>query len=81
MNMMITPKPDRWFLIDSIDMSGIGSAIVTGGWQFPLFMVLILNQDGCSDGPVIGSGSLVSPAELQLRLNPARLGQGRHNNQ
>ena len=77
MNMMITPKPDGWFLIDSIDLTGIGSAIVTAGWQFPPVygFDLELRMDA-PDGPIIGSGSLVSPAGSAAAPKPGSYGGG-----
>src|SRR5687768_11529305 len=61
-NFLITPAPGGWFALDNIDLSGIGSIVITAGWQQPpqFGFEFEIRLDGV-DGKLIGTGSLTAP--------------------
>ena len=74
LNILITPKPEGWFALDQIDLSGIGSLTVAAGWQSPpVYGFNLEARLDTPDGPVIGDGSIVAPQIASTK--PGSLGR------
>lgn len=84
MNLMVIPKQQGWFALDSIDLTGVSSTTLMLGWQLPPkygfdFEVRL----DAPDGKLLGKGSLTPPAGRQnnamvnIKLEPAT-GAGYH---
>ena len=73
-NFMIAPAAEGWFTLENIDLSGIGSAVITAGWQqapaYGFDFELRLDDAG---GKLIGTGSILPPKE---KLKPGAIGFG-----
>jgi len=73
-NFLITPAPAGWFALDNIDLSGIGSIIITAGWQQPpqFGFDFEIRLDSV-DGKLLGAGSLTAP---KGETKPGQIGFG-----
>ena len=65
-NFMVLPKAEGWFALDSIDLTGVGSATLMAGWQIPpeYGFDFELRLDA-PDGKSLGSGALNPPGKGQ----------------
>jgi glucose/arabinose dehydrogenase/cytochrome c551/c552 len=76
-NYLLTPKPQGWFVLDNIDLTGITSVVITGGWQqAPQYGFDFEVRLDAVDGKLIGTGSIMAPPGTQ---KPAQLGFGAAN--
>ena len=81
-NYMVMPKAEGWFALDSIDLTGVGSANLMMGWQDPpqYGFDFEARLDG-ADGKSLGKGSLSPPGKNQrsaivhMSLQPVTDGQ------
>ena len=66
MDLLIVPKDKGWFALDNIDLKGVGSVVLTAGWQAPpkagVHFEIRLDAP---DGKLLGKGSMPPPAAGQ----------------
>jgi len=69
--IMVLPKTQGWFAVDSIDLTGVSSVMMMVGFQDPpkYGYDFELKLDA-PDGKSIGTGSLVSPANKKQLFSP-----------
>ena len=74
LNYMIAPAAEGWFTLDNIDMTGIGSILITAGWQQapPYGFDFEIRLDDAA-GKLIGTGSITAPKE---KPKPGAIGFG-----
>ncbi len=73
-NYMIAPAAEGWFTLDNIDLTGIGSAMISAGWQAaPAYGFDFEIRLDDAAGKVIGTGSITAPKE---KLKPGAIGFG-----
>ncbi len=73
-NYLIAPAAEGWFTLDNIDLSGIGSLLITAGWQqAPQYGFDIEIRLDDEAGKLIGAGSLVAP---KVKSQPGAIGFG-----
>jgi cytochrome c551/c552 len=76
-NYMIAPAAEGWFTLENIDLSGIGSAMITAGWQqAPAYGFDFEIRLDDAAGKLIGTGSILPPKE---KLKPGAIGFGTAN--
>lgn len=74
-NIMIIPAGGGWFAVDSIDLAGVRSILLTAGWQdAPKFGFDFEARLDAPDGKVIGTGSLLPPPPKGQPFGMARIG-------
>ena len=65
-DLLIVPKEEGWFVLNSIDLKGVKTAFITAGWQAPpkagLHFEMRLNAP---DGKLLGKGSMPTPVAGQ----------------
>ena len=63
---MVLPKAEGWFALDSIDLTGVGSANLMAGWQTPpeYGFAFEIRLDA-PDGKSLGSAALNPPGKGQ----------------
>jgi hypothetical protein len=83
MYIMVLPKTQGWFAVDSIDLTGVSSATMMVGWQDPpkYGYDFELRLDA-PDGKLFGTGSLTPPSkkgqqfvQVPVKLQPVTDGQ------
>ncbi|HVX28703.1 MAG TPA: ThuA domain-containing protein [Parafilimonas sp.] len=82
-NVMILPKTQGWFAIDSIDLTGVSSVTMMAGWQTPpKYGYDVELRADAPDGKLLGTGSLTSPQNkkqqfgmVHLNMQPVTDGQ------
>lgn len=73
-NYMLTPKTEGWFALDSIDLTGVGSANLMVGWQAPpVYGFDYEIRLDSETGKVIGKGSLPGVADKKAQFGMAHL--------
>jgi hypothetical protein len=76
MNVMILPKTEGWFAVDSIDLTGVNSVTMMVGWQAPpkYGFDFEIRLDA-PNGKALGIGSLTPPANMkqQFGMVPVKL--------
>ncbi len=66
MDLLIVPPRESWFAIDSLDLTGVKSAMITAGWQTPPTTGLDFEMRlDAPDGKLVGKGSMPKPAAGQ----------------
>lgn len=67
-NYLITPTTEGWFALDDIDLSGVTTAGIMAGWQDPPAYGFDFEiRLDTPDGPSLGKGSLLPPADKKAR--------------
>ncbi len=66
LNIMVIPKERAWFALDSIDLTGVGSAQLMAGWQKPpkYGFDIEIHLDA-PNGTLLGTGSLIPRGKEQ----------------
>jgi glucose/arabinose dehydrogenase/cytochrome c551/c552 len=77
LNYMIVPTSEGWFVLEDMDLSGIGSALIVAGWQqAPLYGFDFEIRLDEVTGKLLGTGSITAPKE---KSKPGALGFGMAN--
>lgn len=65
-NVLVVPESRGWFALDSIDLTGVRSAILTLGWQQPPSVALNFEMRlDAPAGKLLGKGRLAAPRQGQ----------------
>ena len=65
-NLMVVPLESAWFALDSLDLTGVGSATMMLGWQaVPKYGFDFEIHLDAADGKLLGKGTLMPPAPKQ----------------
>jgi len=73
-NYMLSPKGEGWFALDSIDLTGVGSANLTVGWQTPPLAGFDYEiRLDTETGKVIGTGSLQPGTDKKAQFGVAHI--------
>jgi cytochrome c551/c552 len=81
--IMVLPKAQGWFAVDSIDLTGVISVGMMLGWQAPpKYGYDFELRSDAPDGKVLGTGSLTPPADkkqqfgsVAIKMQPVTDGQ------
>lgn len=74
MNIMILPKAEGWVAVDGIDLTGVNTVTMMLGWQDPpKFGYDFEMRLDAPDGKLLGSASLLPPADKKQQFAPVTL--------
>lgn len=66
MKLLVMPQGPGWFAIDSVDLTGVGSATLMAGWQeAPIYGYEFETRLDRPDGPLLGKASTPIPRKDQ----------------